>query len=82
MDVEKIIATIKEKTGLSDEMCQKAGDIVAQNFAPGNDNKNKLIGLLVDKLHIDEGKANEIYNAVSEFLAGGVVDKIKGFFGK
>ncbi len=82
MDVEKIISVIKEKTGLSDDLCQKAADVVAQNFAPGTDNKNKLISLLVDKVHLDEGKANDVYNAVSEFLAGGVVDKIKGCCGK
>ena len=44
--------------------------------------KDDIIGLLTEKLKIDEGKANEIYNAVAGFLAGGIADRVKGLFGK
>ena len=82
MDVDKILAAIKEKTGLSDDICQKAADVIAQNFGQGQNNKDKIIGLLKDKVKLDDKKANDVYNAVAEFLSGNVVDKIKGFFKK
>lgn len=82
MDKDKIIAAIKEKVNLPDEVIEKAGGLLeGQNFV-GRANKDDIIKLLVEKLKIDEGVANKIYNAVAGALAGGVVDKVKGLFGK
>ena len=82
MDKDKIIAAIKEKVNLPDDVIEKAGGLLeGQNFV-GRANKDDIIQLLVEKLKIDEGAANKIYNAVAGALAGGVVDKVKGLFGK
>ena len=82
MDKDKIIAAIKEKVNLPDEVIEKAGGLLeGQNFV-GRANKDDIIKLLVEKLKIDEGVANKIYDAVAGALAGGVVDKVKGLFGK
>lgn len=82
MDKDKIIAAIKEKVNLPDDVIEKAGGLLeGQNFV-GRANKDDIIKLLVEKLKIDEGVANKIYNAVAGALAGGVVDKVKGLFGK
>ena len=82
MDKDKIIAAIKEKVDLPDDVIAKAGGLLeGQNFV-GNGNKDDIIKMLVEKLKIDEGIANKIYNAVAEALASGALDKIKGLFGK
>ena len=82
MDKDKIIAAIKEKVNLPDEVIEKAGGLLeGQNFV-GRANKDDIIKLLVEKLKIDVGVANKIYDAVAGALAGGVVDKVKGLFGK
>ncbi len=87
MDVDKIVATIKEKTGLSDEQCQKAGGIFSGNFNPADaGNKEMIVGLLKDKLKLDEKKASDVYDAVANALSSGVANdvlgKVKGIFGK
>ena len=82
MDKDKIIAAIKEKVNLPDEVIEKAGGLLeGQNFV-GRANKDDIIKLLVEKLKIDVGVANKIYDAVAGARAGGVVDKVKGLFGK
>ena len=82
MDKDKIIAAIKDKVDLPDDVIAKAGGLLeGQNFV-GRANKDDIIKLLVEKLKIDEGIANKIYEAVAGALAGGAVEKIKGLFGK
>lgn len=82
MDIEKIIAMIKEKTGLPDDLSEKAGEVISQNFGPGNEKKESIIDSLKEKVGLDDGKANDVYNVVAEFFTGNVLDKLKGFFGK
>ncbi len=82
MDKDKIIAAIKEKVDLPDDVIAKAGGLLeGQNFV-GRANKDDIIKMLVEKLKIDEGIANKIYEAVAGVLASGAVEKIKGLFGK
>ena len=87
MDFEKIINDIKGKFNLSDDQCQKAGGVFSGNFNPADaGTKEKIVGLLKDKLKLDEKKASDIYdavaNALSSGVANGVLDKVKGIFGK
>ncbi len=87
MDFEKVLGDIKEKFNLSDEQCQKAGGVFSGNFNPTDaGNKEKIVGLLRDKLKLDEKKASDIYDAVANALSSGAVNdvlgKVKGFFGK
>ena len=82
MDKDKIVEVLKEKVNLPDELVAKVGELLSGKSFVGNANKDDIIGGLVEKLGIDEEKANEIYNAISEALAGGLMDKVKGLFGK
>ena len=89
MDFEKIKATVKEKAGLTDEQCQKVGEIFAGNFNPADaNNRATMVGLLKEKVKLDDDKANKVYdaivNACSSFgdFASGAVEQIKGLFGK
>ena len=86
MDKDKIIAAIKEKVDLPDDVIAKAGDLLNGQSLAGRGNKEDIIKMLVEKLHIDEGIANKIYDAVASALASGVVDgvadKLKGIFKK
>ena len=83
MDKDQIIAVIKDKVDdLPKGIAEKAAGLLDGKSWVGHANKDDIVKLLVEKLKIDEKKANEIYNAVAEALAGGIVDKIKTLFGK
>jgi hypothetical protein len=89
MDFEKIKATVKEKTGLTDEQCQKVGEIFTGNFNPADEkNRETIVGLIKDKIKLDDDKANGVYDAVVNAMSGlgdaanNVVNKVKGFFGQ
>ena len=82
MDFGKVVNDIKTKFNLSDDQCQKVTDIFGKFFGPGQDNKDKIAGLLKDKVKLDDEKANGVYDAVAGFFSGDVMDKVKGLFGK
>ena len=78
MNIEEIVKTIKEKVHLDDDMAKKAGEAIKNiNFS----DKNSMIEAL-KKVGISEDIANKIHDAISGALAGGIVDKVKGLFGK
>ena len=81
MDKDQIIAAIKEKVELPEGVAEKAAKLLDDKSLVGHANKDDIVKTLTEKLKIDEKKANEIYNAVVGFLAGGAMDKIKGLFG-
>ena len=86
MDKDKIIAAIKEKVDLPDDVIAKAGDLLNGQSLEGHGNKDDIIKMLTEKLHIDEGVANKIYDAVAGALKSSAIDsvksKLKGLFGK
>ena len=70
--------------GVSEVLLDQKGSVSRdgkQNFV-GYGNKNKIIEILVEKLKVDEGVANEIYNAVAGALASGALDKLKDMIKK
>lgn len=79
MDKDQIIAAIKKKVNLPDDVINKAGKLLEGKDFVGHANKDDIVSLLVKKLHIDEGVANKIYEAVAGAVAGGILDKIKNF---
>ena len=86
MDKDKIIAAIKEKVDLPDDVINKAGSLLDGKSFVGHANKDDIVKTLVEKLKIDEGVANKIYEAVAGALASDVVDnvanKLKDMFKK
>lgn len=80
MNKTRVLAAIKEKTGLSDEQVSKINDVLDEHFIIGN--KDKIKAGLMDKLGVDEAKADEIYNAVMSVFGEGIADKIKHPFKK
>ncbi|MCR4753600.1 MAG: hypothetical protein K5837_04270 [Candidatus Saccharibacteria bacterium] len=86
MDRGKIVAAIKEKVDLPDDVIAKAGDLLDGKSFVGHKNKDDIVKTLVEKLKIDEGIANKIYEAVASALASGIVDnaanKLRGMINK
>ena len=86
MDKDKIIAAIKEKVDLPEDVIKKAGSLLDGKSFVGHANKDDIVKTLVEKLKIDEGMANKIYEAVAGALASNVVDnvanKLKDMFKK
>ena len=58
----EFINTIQNKTILSKEKCLIINDILENNFLLGNKNKQNIINELINKLSINDEKAEEIYN--------------------
>ena len=66
MDKDQIIAAIKEKVELPDGVAEKAAKLLDGESLVGHANKDNIVKTLTEKLKIDEKKANEIYNMLSE----------------
>ena len=80
MDKEQIVATIKEKVNLPDDVAKKAAEAIDGKSLVAN--KDDFVKTLVEKVGIDEKSANSIYNALCDVLSSDIVDKVKGLFGK
>ncbi len=80
MNIEEMINTIKEKTGLSDEQAAKAGEFMTGKSLVGK--KDEIVKGLMEKVGISEEIANKVYEAIAGALAGGIAEKVKGLFGK
>lgn len=77
MNKSEFIEELEKKTGFDKEYCIKINDALEENFLIGKKNKQKIIASLIEKLNIDEEKANEIYNIASSIIATSIKDKIK-----
>ena len=86
MNPEEIIKAIAEKTHLSEEQCGKIKGIIENAGNLGFDSKDKIIKEVAEKLNMSEDQANDIYQKAMEVISGnvggGIMDKIKGIFGK
>ena len=77
MNKNGFIEELIKQTGLSKEECILINDCLEENFIIGKKNKEKTIKLLIERLNIDEEKANELYNISSSIMAKAIKDKIK-----
>lgn len=77
MNKSRFIEELVKKTNLTKEECIILNDCIEENFIIGKKNKEKTINLLIERLNIDEEKANELYNISSSIMANAIKDKIK-----
>ena len=77
MNKQGFIKELIKQTNLSENECIIINDCLEENFIIGKKNKEKTINLLIERLNIDEEKANEIYNTASSIMANAIKDKIK-----
>jgi hypothetical protein len=81
MNKEDFISELIGKTGLTPEQGNAANDVFEGTFLAGNDNKDLIVSQLVEKVGVDQGKAEMIYTVgVGLLSSSGVIDKIKGIF--
>ncbi len=73
----EFINTIQNKTKLSKEKCLIINDILENNFLLGNKNKQNIINELINKLSINEEKAEEIYNISMNIISLSLIEKLK-----
>lgn len=73
----EFINTIQNKTKLSKEKCLIINDILENNFLLGNKNKQNIINELIDKLSVNEEKAEEIYNISMNIISLSLKEKLK-----
>ena len=73
----EFINTIQNKTKLSKEKCLIINDILENNFLLGNKNKQNIINELINKLSINEEKAEEIYNISMNIISLSLKEKLK-----
>lgn len=77
MNKRGFIEELVKKTGLTKDECIKINECLEDNFLIGKKNKEKTINLLIEKLNIDETKANELYNTASSIMKNAIKEKIK-----
>ena len=68
---------IQSKTRLSKDECLIVNDILERNFLIGNKNKQNIINELIDKLSVNEEKAEEIYNISMNIISLSLKEKLK-----
>lgn len=77
MNKTEFISALKEKTNLSEENCLIVNDILESHFLIGKNNKEKIIEDLINRLNINELKANEIYNTSMSIISNELKYKLK-----
>lgn len=77
MNKTEFINALKEKTNLLEENCLVVNDILESHFLIGKNNKEKIIQDLIDRLNINELKANEIYNTSMSIISNELKYKLK-----
>ena len=74
---DEFINTIQNKTKLSIEKCLIINGVLENNFLLGNKNKQNIIYELIDKLSVNEEKAEEIYNISMNIISLSLKEKLK-----
>lgn len=76
MNKKGFIKELINQTKLSENECIIIDECIEENFLIGKKNKEKTIKLLMDKLNVDEEKANELYEISSSIISKNIKDKI------
>ena len=77
MNKTYFIKTLSEKTKLSEKDCLVINSIIEDHFIIGKKNKEKIIEDLVNKLNLDEKKADEVYTTAMDIISSSIKNKIK-----
>ena len=77
---KEMIIELAKKTGLSEDIINQAIAFVESKLKGGE--IDGVVEGLTSKLNIPDDAAKSIVEAVSGALGGGIIDKIKGLFGK
>lgn len=77
MNKTKFIDTLKNKTDLTENDSIIVNEVLENHFLIGKNNMEKIIDDLIDKLNINEIKANEIYNTSMTIIKEELKYKLK-----
>lgn len=77
MNKSGFIEELVKKTDLTKDECIKLADALDDNFIIGKKNKEKTIASIIEKLGVDEAKADELYNISSSIIVSEIKNKIK-----
>lgn len=77
MNKSGFIEELVKKTDLTKDECIKLVDALDDNFIIGKKNKEKTIASIIEKLGVDEAKADELYNISSSIIVSEIKNKIK-----
>lgn len=80
MNKEGFIKELASKTGLSEDLCNKVNEVLESTFLIGKNNKDKILNEICSRLNIPAEKASEIYNAATDILGNGILEKLKNPF--
>ena len=76
MNKTQFIDKLTKETKLTREECEEINNILEENFIIGKKNKEIIISNLMERLDIDNKKANELYNIVSSIITKEIKNKI------
>ena len=76
MNKTGFIKKLSEELGYDEGKCTIINSIIEEHFIIGKNNKEKILGDLIEKLGISEAEANKIYNTVAEVFAVNIKNKL------
>lgn len=77
MNKKEFIDILKNNTNLTENESIIVNDILENHFLLGKNNKEKIINDLMNKLNINNIKANEIYNTSMSIISNELKYKLK-----
>lgn len=77
MNKTEFIDKLKSKMNLTENESIIVNDILENHFLIGKNNKEKIIDDLINRLNINELKANEIYNTSMSIISNELKYKLK-----
>lgn len=76
MNKKEFIKELSQLTNLDEEKCAKINEILESHLIIGKKGKEQIINDLIEKLGLDEDKANNIYNTCMDILGKKIKEKI------
>jgi hypothetical protein len=81
MNKENFISELVKQTGLTQEQGAAANDVFEGTFLAGNKSKDLIVSQLVERVSVDEAKAEMIYTVgIGLLSSSGALDKVTGLF--
>ena len=82
MNKADFINKLAEKTGLSEEQCQKMNQILEEIPVLGKTNKERIVAEFQQAFKVTAEKAEELYGNAVSTIGQGIKDKLKHPFGE
>jgi hypothetical protein len=72
-----LLVDLKERLGCSEEECLIINDVIEDTFIFGKKNRLKMINAFIERLHVSEDRAEEIYDTFMDIFKTRIKYKLR-----